>query len=167
MANDPSERVALYPGSFDPFTFGHLDIVERAVHLFDRVEITVAVNAEKEGLISLYERCDIIRDCVRHLDKVSVASHEGLIVDRAAAIHATAMIRGLRQVADFDYEFRLAFANRRLNPELETVFLMTSQEHAFVSASIVRDIHKWGGDLSSFVPEPVIRALSQPGANKP
>ena len=100
------------------------------------------------------------------MTQVTVVAHEGLIVDRAKTINAIALVRGLRQVADFDYEFRLAFANRRLCPELETVFLMTSQEHAFVSASIVRDIHKWGGDLSSFVPPPVARALSLLGTEK-
>jgi len=166
MENENPKKVALYPGSFDPFTMGHLDIVERAVKVFDSVEITVAVNAEKKGLFSLEERCGLIRECVQHLTQVTVVAHEGLIVDRAKTINAIALVRGLRQVADFDYEFRLAFANRRLCPELETVFLMTSQEHAFVSASIVRDIHKWGGDLSSFVPPPVARALSLLGTEK-
>jgi pantetheine-phosphate adenylyltransferase len=157
--NNNLDRLAIYPGSFDPFTFGHLDIVERALSQFERVEIMVAVNTEKEGLLPMDLRCDLIRDCVGHLKGASVVAHKGLVVERAREVNAVALIRGLRQVADFDYEFRLAFANRRLFPELETVFLMTSQEHAFVSASIVRDIHKWGGDLSSFVPEPVIRAL--------
>ena len=159
MATDPTPRLALYPGSFDPFTLGHLDIVERALGLFDEIEITVAANSEKPGLFAMEQRCELIRQSVAHLERVTVASHRGLTVDRARERGASALIRGLRQVADFDYEFRLAFANRRLSPSLETVFLMTSQEHAFVSASIVRDIHRWGGDLSSFVPQPVIDAL--------
>ncbi len=159
MNHKNRERLALYPGSFDPFTFGHLDIVRRALTIFDALEITVAVNAEKNGLLSMDQRCDLIRECVQDLKNVTVVAHEGLIVARANEANACALVRGLRQVSDFDYEFRLAFANRRLSPELETVFLMTSQEHAFVSAAIVRDIQKWGGDLSSFVPGPVERAL--------
>jgi pantetheine-phosphate adenylyltransferase len=156
-----TDRLALYPGSFDPFTLGHLDIVERASVLFDHVEVTVAVNSDKSPLFSAQERCAMIEQCVRHRPNVSVAPFEGLLVDHAREVQAVALVRGLRQLTDFDYEFRMAFANRRLHGELETVFLMTSERHALISASIVREIHHWKGDLSSFVPEPVQRALAE------
>lgn len=152
-------RLALYPGTFDPFTFGHLDVLRRALHVFDEVEVTVAVNAGKIPLFSVEERCALIEACAEELPGVRVAAFEGLLVDYARARGAAALVRGLRQVSDFDYEFRMAFANRKLNPEIETVFLMTSEEHAFVSASIVREVHRWGGDVSIFVPPPVVAAL--------
>lgn len=151
--------LALYPGSFDPFTFGHLDIVERASRLFERVEVTVAVNESKEPLLEPGVRCELIRACTGHLSNVTVSPFEGLLVDYAASRGARALVRGLRQVSDFDFEFRMAFANRRLRPDLETVFLMTSESHALISSSIVREIYNWRGDISTFVPEPVLRAL--------
>ena len=156
---DINKGLALYPGSFDPFTYGHLDIVERALRIFDEVEVTVAVNAGKRALLSLDERCDLIRQATAHLSGVTVAAFEGLLVEYARRRRAAALVRGLRQVSDFDYEFQMAFANRKLYPELETVFLMTSEAHALVSSTIVRDVHRWGGDLSPFVPPPVMDAL--------
>ena len=154
-------RLALYAGSFDPFTFGHLDVLERALRLFDEVEVTVAVNANKQTLFTIEERCDLIRQCTGHLRGVRVAAFEGLLVDRARDRGAVALVRGLRQVADFDYEARMAFANRKLYPDVETVLLLTSETHAFVSASIVREIHRWGGDVAAFVPPPVVDALAR------
>lgn len=153
--------LALYPGTFDPFTYGHLDVLERALALFERVEVTVGVNASKETLFSTDERIALIEACTDELSGVRVVAHEGLIVDRAEEVGAQALVRGLRQVSDFDYEFRMAFANRKLAPDLETIFLMTSEAHAFVSASIVRDVHHWDGDVSKFVPPPVVDALAQ------
>lgn len=154
-------RRVLYPGTFDPFTFGHLDVLERARALFDLVEVTVAVNAEKKTLLGVEERCRLIRECVKHLDGIEVVAHEGLIVDRARERGAVALIRGLRQVSDFDYEMRMALANKELHGELETVFLPASGRHAFISATIVRDILRWNGDVSAFVPEPVVKALAR------
>lgn len=155
--------VALYPGTFDPVTYGHLDVLRRAVGLFGEVEVTVAVNAEKRTLFSAAERVALIERCVaaEGLAGVTVTAFEGLLVDRARASGARVLVRGLRQVSDFDYEFRMALANRRLYPELETAFLMTSEAHAFVSASIVRDVYRWNGDVSLFVPPPVVEALSR------
>lgn len=152
-------RLALYPGTFDPFTFGHLDVLERALRLFDRVEVTVAINAGKETLFDAEERCELARRCTAHLERVEVAAFRGLLVDRATARNAVALIRGLRQVSDFDYEFRMAFANRKLAPEVETIFLTPSEEHTFVSSTVVRDVHRWDGDVSKFVPAPVVEAL--------
>ena len=156
-------RLALYPGTLDPFTYGHLDILERALRIFDRIEVTVAVNASKHTLFSIDERCAMIRESTAHLHGVSVEAFEGLLVDRARACGAAALVRGLRQVGDFDYEFRMAFANRKLYPDVETVLFMTSEAHAFVSASIVREVHRWGGDVSMFVPPPVVEALARKG----
>ena len=153
-------NLALYPGTFDPFTYGHLDVLRRALHLFERVEVTVAVNAGKRAvLFTPEERCRLIEACTAELDGVTVAAFEGLLVDRARERGADVLIRGLRQVSDFDFEFRMAFANRKLAPELETVFLMTSEAHALISSTIVRDVHRWNGDVSKFVPPPVVEAL--------
>jgi pantetheine-phosphate adenylyltransferase len=152
---------ALYPGTFDPFTYGHRDVLERALRVFDRVEVTVGVNIEKDTLFSTEERTDLIQRCTEDLDGVRVVAHEGLIVDRARDTGAAALVRGLRQVSDFDAEFRMAFANRKLAPELETVFFMTSEEYALISSSMVRDAHRWEGDVSKFVPPPVVEALEQ------
>lgn len=154
-----STGLALYPGSFDPFTFGHLDILERGCRLFDHVVVTIANNSSKRGFFSPEERRDLILKCVGHLDNVSVEIFEGLLVEYASEKKAIALLRGLRQVSDFDYEFRMSFANRRLAPDIETVFLMTSEAHALISASIVREIHGHGGDISSFVPEPVLSSM--------
>jgi len=153
-------RLALYPGSFDPFTLGHLDIAERASRMFDHLEVTVAINSEKTYLFSVEERCELIKQCVAHLSNVSVASFEGLLVNHATDRGAFALVRGLRQVSDFDFEFRMAFANRKLAGDVETVFLMTSEAHSLISASIVREIHRWGGDISSFVPKVVTDAMT-------
>lgn len=161
-------RLALYPGTFDPVTLGHLDVLRRALRIFDRVEVTVAVNVAKASLFSGNERVAMVRECLEDWPaerraRVTVVEFEGLLVDHARTRGAAALIRGMRQVSDFEYEFRMALANRRLMPELETVFLMPSEEHAFIAGSLVREIHRWGGDVSSFVPEPVLRRLRGSG----
>lgn len=161
-----TDDLALYPGTFDPFTFGHRDVLERALRVFSHVEVTVGVNAEKETLFDTDERVDLIRRCTEDLDGVGVAAHEGLIVDRAEEMGAVALVRGLRQVSDFDSEFRMAFANRKLRPNIETIFLMTSEEYALISSSMVRDAHRWDGDVSKFVPEPVVHALERKRAGQ-
>lgn len=152
-------RLALFPGSFDPFTRGHLDILERALRVFDAVEITVAVNASKVPLFTVEERCDLVRVCTAHLEKVLVSPFEGLIAEYAREKEAVALIRGLRQSRDFEYEQPMALANRHINPLLETVFFLPSAEYSFFSSSIVRDVYRWGGDISAFVPDPVMVAL--------
>ena len=155
--------LALYPGTFDPVTLGHLDVLERALCVFDRVQVTVAVNDAKTSLFSTDERVALVRESaaeIRGAERVDVQAFEGLLVDHARAVGAVALVRGLRQVSDFDYEFRMALANRRLAPSLQTVFLMPSEAHTFVAASIVREIHRWGGDVTSFVPPVVVEALA-------
>ncbi|MDX1532419.1 MAG: pantetheine-phosphate adenylyltransferase [Rhodothermales bacterium] len=155
-------RLALYPGTFDPPTNGHLDVLRRALRLFDRVEVTVAVNAAKRTLFTDDERVALWQACVApwpEAERVDVVAFEGLLVDHARARGAAALVRGIRQVSDFDYEFRMALANRRLHPRLETVFLTPSEEHAFTAGSLVREIYRWGGDISSFVPAPVLERL--------
>ena len=156
-------RLALYPGTFDPITYGHLDVLERALKVFDEIEVTVAVNAAKRALFPVEDRVGLVQASLASIDgadRVRVTAFEGLLVDHARATGAVALVRGLRQVSDFDYEFRMALANRRLHPELQTVFLMPSEDHTFVAASIVREIHRWRGDVSSFVPPVVADALA-------
>jgi pantetheine-phosphate adenylyltransferase len=157
-------RLALYPGTFDPVTHGHLDVLRRALRLFDRVEVTVAVNPEKRTLFSGEERVELIHASVAdwtddERERLDVVVFEGLIAARAAELGAVALVRGIRQVTDFDYELRMAIANQRLNEEAVTVFLTPSEDHAFTSSSLVREIHRFGGDVSSFVPEPVLARL--------
>ena len=152
-------RIALFPGSFDPFTLGHLDVLERGLLIFDRIEVTVAINSSKKALFEPEERCALIEASIAHLEGVSVHSFEGLIADHAKARNAVALLRGLRQVSDFEYERPMAAANRVLNPGLETVFLLPAEQYGLVSSTIVRDIHRWGGDVSTFVPIPILEAL--------
>ena len=156
--------LALYAGSFDPVTRGHVDLIRRALAVFARVDVTVAVNAEKRTLFSADERVDLVRESTRGLDgadRLSVTRFEGLLVDHARATGATALVRGIRGASDFEYEMRMAMANRELLPGLETIFLAPAPGLAFVSSSIVRDVHRWGGDASRWVPEPVQRALAR------
>ncbi|NNE46236.1 MAG: pantetheine-phosphate adenylyltransferase [Rhodothermales bacterium] len=155
------ERLAIFPGTFDPFTLGHLDVVERAARLFDTVEIVVGVNDEKMSLLSAEERQDLIRRSTDHLPNIVVASFEGLVSSYAAGRGAVALIRGLRQSGDFEYETRMAFANAELASGLETVLLATTPRVAFISSTVVRDIHRWGGDIRPFVPAVVAEALER------
>ncbi|MFQ3586554.1 MAG: pantetheine-phosphate adenylyltransferase [Fimbriimonadaceae bacterium] len=148
-------RVAIYPGSFDPPTFGHLDIVERAARLFDRLIIAVGRNRGKSGFLSVDERMDALLKSVHHLPNVQVESFDGLLIPYAQSHGASALIRGLRAISDFEYEFQMAMINRRLSQEIETVFLMTNWEHSYLSSSIVREVATLGGDISEMVPEPV------------
>jgi len=151
--------LALFPGTFDPFTLGHLDVLRRALVIFDQVEVTVAVNRSKNPLLSIEDRCELILAAVGENESVRVTAFEGLLVDHARATGAIALVRGLRQVGDLEYERRMAFANREMYPQLETVFFMPKEEYALISGSLVREIHRWGGDVSRFVPDAVADAL--------
>ena len=152
-------RRAIYPGSFDPITNGHLDVIERARKLFDEVIVAVAHNDEKEALFSLEERLRFLQDSIGKIDKVRIAQFDGLLVEFAVAQKASAVIRGLRAVSDFEFEFQMALMNRKLETGVETIFLMPKEEYTYLSSRIIKEIARLGGDVSSFVPPAVSKAL--------
>ena len=154
-------RTAIYPGTFDPITNGHIDIIERALKLFDKVIITVARNSAKNPLFSEEERMVLIKDAVRHLKGVEVDSFDGLLVDYARKKKATAFVRGLRAISDFEYELQMALMNRKLNEDLVTVFLMPHEKYTYLNSSIVREIARHKGDVKDFVPPNVLRKLEE------
>ena len=157
----PLMRRAIYPGSFDPVTNGHLDVIERARKLFDQVVVAVAYNDDKQPMFSLNERLDLLRESVPNGDNVRIASFEGLLVDFAKTEGAGAVIRGLRAISDFEFEFQMALMNRKLEADVETIFLMPKEEYTYLSSRIVKEIARLGGDVSAFVPAPVAKALSR------
>ena len=144
---------AIYPGSFDPVTVGHLDIIKRAARLFDRVIVAVLVNVEKKPWFTIEERTELLRKAASGIENVEVASFDGLLVDFAARQNASAIVKGLRAVSDFEYEFQMALTNRKLDNDIETVFLTSSAENTYLSSSIVKQVGLLGGDISSFVPD--------------
>ena len=148
--------IAICPGSFDPVTFGHLDIIDRAAKMFDKVIVVVAFNTKKNSCFLPEERVEMIKKCIPHLENVEVDSCNGLLAEYAAQKNATAIIKGLRAMSDFEYEFQMALTNKKLNPNVETLFLTTSSENMYLSSSMVKQIASMDGDISSFVPE-VIR----------
>jgi pantetheine-phosphate adenylyltransferase len=151
-------RIAIYPGSFDPITLGHLDVVKRAVHLFDKVVVGVA-SRQKNPLFSWNERIKLAKEVTRGMDRVVVQGFDCLLVDFVQQQSAQAIIRGMRAVMDFDYEFQMALTNRKLAPAVETIFFVPSERYFYLSSSLVRELAAKGGELACFVPEPVIRAL--------
>lgn len=160
-----SKRIALYPGTFDPPTNGHLDIIQRAARLFDCLVVGVAANPGKGPLFTLEERVELTRHEVATLPlpqghEVAVQGFDGLLVDFASNLGAIAIVRGLRAVSDFDYEFQMAGINARLAPQMETVFLMASERHQFISSRFVKEIARLGGDVSSFVPALALQRMS-------
>jgi pantetheine-phosphate adenylyltransferase len=152
-------RSAIYPGSFDPITNGHLDVIERARKLFDEVIVAVAHNDEKQPLFSLKERLLFLEETAGKINNVRIAQFEGLLVEFARAQKAGAVIRGLRAVSDFEFEFQMALMNRKLDTAVETIFLMPKEEYTYLSSRIVKEIASLGGDISSFVPVCVAKAL--------
>lgn len=151
--------IAFYPGSFDPLTIGHVNLVERGLRVFDRVVVAMAHNVNKKAMFSLDERRAMIEEVFAGEPRVTVVTFEGLMIEAAKAQGATTVLRGLRGVADFEYEFQLATMNNLLSPQLETVFLMTEKSHFFVSSNLVREVASLGGDVSPLVPAPVLQAL--------
>jgi pantetheine-phosphate adenylyltransferase len=145
-------RVAIYAASFDPITNGHLDLIERGSRLFDELIVAVAVNVEKKGFFSIEERIEMIRECVSKYSNVRIDTISGLLVDYAREAGATASIRGLRALSDFEYEFEMALMNAHMSPRFETVFLMTSERWFYVSASRIRELVRFGADVSEWVP---------------
>ena len=154
-------RRALYPGSFDPLTNGHLDVLTRGLGLFDEVIIAVALDNQKQSLFSLEDRVRLIEASTQGLERARVMPFAGLLVDFAREQEATAVIRGLRAVSDFEFEFQLALMNRKLNPAIETVFLMPREELTYISSRLVKEIARLGGEIEGFVPGPVAAALQQ------
>jgi len=153
------ERIAIYPGTFDPLTLGHLDIIERASKLFDKIIITIASNSRKQPLFSLAERIRFIKDATRDILNVSVKHFEGLLVDFAGTEDAVAIIRGLRAVSDFEYELQMALMNRRLNRDVTTVFLMPNEKYTYLNSTIVKEVARYGGNIENFVTPMVAEKL--------
>ncbi|MCX7878756.1 MAG: pantetheine-phosphate adenylyltransferase [Ignavibacteria bacterium] len=146
------ERIGIYPGTFDPVTLGHLDIILRASEIFDKIIIAVSENPYKNPLFSLEERIDMLRKSVKH-PRVTVESFSGLLVDYVANKNASVIIRGLRSATDFNYEFLMAQTNNKLSKNIETIFLISKTEYSFISSSLVREIASYGGNIAHFVPE--------------
>ena len=154
-------RIGIYPGTFDPVTNGHLDIIKRGSKLFDKLYVLVPTNINKNSLFSTEERVELLKEVTKEIDNVEIEATSMLTVDFARSVNATAMLRGLRMVSDFDYELQLATINRHLNEEVETVFIMSSHEYSFLSSSSVKEMAKFGGDVSHFVPNAVKEALDK------
>lgn len=152
-------KIAVCPGSFDPVTLGHMDIITRASKLFDKVIVLVSVNSSKKYSFTAEERVGMIEEVTKELENVTVESDSGLLADYLKEKNATAIVKGLRAVTDFEYEFQMALTNKKLNPEAETVFLVTRSENMYLSSSIVKEIASYGGDISDFVPEPILEKI--------
>jgi len=161
------QTVAVYPGSFDPITNGHLDVIRRAAKMFDRVWVGVAQNAEKAALFSVPDRVKMTQTAVKGIRHVMVEDFEGLLVHYVRRKRATVIVRGLRAVSDFEFEFQLALMNRRLESRVETIFLMPKDEYTFISSRLVKEVATLGGDVSAFVPRNVELALTTKLRRKP
>lgn len=156
-----SIKRAVYPGSFDPPTLGHIDLVERGLFLVDELVVAVLRNTAKSSLFPVEDRIEMLKECFAGRPNVRVEAFEGLLIDFAKSMNCNAVLRGLRAVSDFEYEFQMALMNRRLAPDLETIFLMPSEDHVFVSSRIVREVAHFGGDLTSLVPKNILARLKQ------
>ncbi|GAA0613211.1 pantetheine-phosphate adenylyltransferase [Virgibacillus siamensis] len=154
-------RLAICPGSFDPITYGHLDIIERGARIFDHVIIVVFNNQSKSPLFSVEERFKLIKQSTEHLENVSVDSSGELLIDYATQKNAQAVLRGLRAVSDFEYEMQITSMNRKLNENIETLFMMTNNQYSFLSSSIVKEVAKYKANVSDLVPKPVEEALNK------
>jgi pantetheine-phosphate adenylyltransferase len=168
------ESLAVFPGSFDPITNGHLDIVERGLRVFDRIRTAILVNPDKKPLFSIDERVSLIRDTYADDPRVEVDTFSGLLVDYAEKVGATVIIRGIRAISDFEFEFQMALMNRRLNPAIETVFMMPAESYSYVSSRLVKEVFQLGGRVSDLVPPVVERRLcevfgtrAEPGSEEP
>jgi len=154
-------RLAIYPGSFDPLTHGHLSLIQRGLKIFDGLVVAVANNPDKSPLFTFQERMGLIREAVGQDARVEVDSFDGLLTDYAKKRGIHTVLRGLRAVSDFEYEFQLANMNRKLDPEFDSVFVMTGEDYFYVSARLVREVARFGGDVSALVPPNVLRALNR------
>ncbi len=154
-------KLAVYPGSFDPLTNGHVDIIERGMHLFDKIIVAVLVNVEKAPLFSMQERIEILRDVFKGQPNVEVDTFDGLLVDYVATRHADVIVRGLRALSDFETEFQMALMNRRLSPHVETVFMMPAEKYTYISSRLIKEVFSLGGQVHGLVPEVVETRLKQ------
>jgi len=155
LAAKPPTVIAIYPGSFDPITNGHLDLIERASKLFDRLIVSILCNDEKEPLFSVEERVEMLREVLRGFPNVEVDHFDGLLVDYAAKRGATVLLRGIRAISDYEKELQMALMNRRLRPDIETLFLMAGEAHSFISSRIVKEVFRLGGKVAGLVPPSV------------
>jgi pantetheine-phosphate adenylyltransferase len=146
-------KLAVYPGSFDPLTNGHVDIIERGTHLFDRIIVAVLVNIDKTPLFTTQERVDILQQAFKGRPNVEIDTFDGLLVDYVARRHANVIVRGLRAVSDFETEFQMALMNRRLSPEIETVFMMPAEQYTYISSRLIKEVFALGGQVRGLVPE--------------
>jgi pantetheine-phosphate adenylyltransferase len=159
--NQQQSRIAVYPGTFDPITNGHLDVLHRAMTMFDHIIILVAKNSAKQPMFSEQERLDMIHETVNVWPSVTTESFQGLTVDYAVKSNAVAIIRGLRAVSDFEYEFQIALMNRKLAPAVATVFLMPNEKYTYLNSSIIREVARLGRNVSEFVPPAVVKRLQE------
>jgi pantetheine-phosphate adenylyltransferase len=159
MTNKPV--IAIYPGSFDPITNGHLDLIERGSRLVDKLIVAVLKNEEKRGLFSIDERIEMLREAVRQFPNVEIGSFDGLLVDFAAQSEAHVILRGIRAISDYEYELQMALMNRRLRPQIETVFLMSNEAYSFISSRLVKEVIGLGGNISGLVPPFVEQRLKE------
>jgi pantetheine-phosphate adenylyltransferase len=166
MPAPPQGRLAIFPGSFDPLTNGHVDIILRSAHLFERILVAVLVNAEKNPLFSASERVAIIREVFKEYSNIEVDTFDGLLVEYARRRRASALIRGLRAVSDFEYEFQMALMNRHLEPTLETVFMMPAEQYTYISSRLIKEVFTLGGRVHGLVPELVEQRLREKGLAK-
>lgn len=161
MGRTAGEVIAIYPGSFDPFTNGHLDLIERSTHLFDKLIVAVLRNEEKRPLFSVEERQAMLREVLAGYANVEVDAFDGLLVDFASRRGASVILRGIRAISDYEYELQMALMNRRLHPEIETVFLLASEDYSFISSRLVKEVAALGGNISGLVPPVVEQRLKQ------
>jgi pantetheine-phosphate adenylyltransferase len=159
LPRKPSHGIAIYPGSFDPITNGHLDLIQRGSRMFDKLFVSILRNDAKQALFSVRERTDMLREVLRIYPNVEVESFDGLLVDHAAAKGATVLLRGIRAISDYEYELQMALMNRRLRPEIETVFMMASETYSFISSRLVKEVVSLDGNISGLVPPAVEKRL--------
>ena len=150
---------AIYPGSFDPITYGHIDIIKRALTIFEEVVVAVANNSSKDPLFNVKERVEMIKQATKDLDRVSVESFDGLVVDYARKKKISVIIRGLRMISDFEYEFQMGLTNRKLAPDIETIYLMPSESYSYISSKLLKEAAGLGADISNFVPKFIVNKL--------
>ena len=172
MNKKPPHVIAIYPGSFDPITNGHLDLIQRGSRMFDKLIVSILRNDAKQALFSVEERTEMLREVLQVYPNVDVNSFDGLLVDHAAAQEATVLLRGIRAISDYEYELQMALMNRRLRPDIETIFMMASETYSFISSRLVKEVFSLGGSISGLVPPAVearlrttlARTKSQQGA---